>query len=288
MLMARHVLIAALGLVAASRGAAQTPTVRIEFRLRDLEYRQAFADSERPYVEDSARAVLVEAFRRHYGFVSFTRDTADPTPRVLLITLDQRDGGPSDDLGEVGLRVVLRNPPHDSLGTYWITLREAGADLAGEALVGTFVPVFRDKIDRVPDAKWSTLFGELLNKISIADSSGVEVYGTPPSSFLIPYLRKDLCIDAATSTLSVLNRSFLHEGTDDRVVIASTSALFNPPGPLPRRFARYKGHIWAMPINPPALPVADSQRVQNVYMHEYHRDRVACTEARALTGESNP
>src|SRR2546426_11772880 len=97
--------------------AAQMPTVRIEFRLQAREYIQAFADTARRRLEDSATAMLVRAFRSNVAFLQFT--ASDSTPRVLRITLDQRDRSDSTDLREFGLRVVLEDPPMRSEPLYW-------------------------------------------------------------------------------------------------------------------------------------------------------------------------
>jgi len=144
----RSTLVLTIALAAAqwivpSAARAQTPRIRVAFRLRDAEYRQAFSGAERRTVEDSATALLVQALLRHFRFVTFTADSADATPRVLLVTLDQKDRGPSAPLGEVGLHVLLRNPP-DSTISYWTPYRRAGADLDREAVtVETFLAELR-------------------------------------------------------------------------------------------------------------------------------------------------
>src|SRR6266436_5936971 len=169
----RSTLVLTLALAAAqwivpSAARAQTPRIRVAFRLRDAEYRQAFSDAERRTVEDSATALLVQALLRHFRFVSFTADSTDATPRVLLVTLDQKDRGPSAPLGEVGLHVLLRNPP-DSTISYWTPYRRAGADLDREAVtVETFLAELGRRRSAAADAVGAETYWQMGLRIAEA------------------------------------------------------------------------------------------------------------------------
>jgi len=289
----RSTLVLTIALAAAqwivpSAARAQTPRIRVAFRLRDAEYRQAFSDAERRTVEDSATALLVQALLRHFRFVTFTADSADATPRVLLVTLDQKDRGPSAPLGEVGLHVLLRNPP-DSTISYWTPYRRAGADLDREAVtVETFLAELAIKLDGLVDADWDRLVGEHLSRISIADTADVAVWGSP-AGWLIPYSSKQICIDTRTGKLLVTNQQITDAGFEDRDVIAKV-ATFHPRDSttVPSRiFTRFKDHIHAKALDPSGLPAADSLRVSGVYIVEYHFDAVHCATLTPPNTEPN-
>jgi hypothetical protein len=267
---------------------AQTPRIRVEFRLRDEEYRQAFSNTERQTVEDSATAMLARALGRHFRFVSFTPDSADATPRVLLFTLDQEDLRPSAPLGNVGLHILLRNPP-DSTSRYWTVFRRAGADLDREAVtVETFLTELAVKLDGLVDADWDRLVSELLSRVSIADTADVAVWGTP-ASWLMPYSAQQICIDTKTGKLRVDNEQRTADGFEDREVITKV-ARFQPDSTrVPSQvFNRFKDHIHAKALDPAGLPSADSLRVRGVYILEYHFDAVRCATLTPPNTESSP
>ena len=267
--------------------AAQMPTVRIEFRLQAREYIQAFADTARRRLEDSATAMLVRAFRSNVAFLQFT--ASDSTPRVLRITLDQRDRSDSTDLREFGLRVVLEDPPMRSEPLYWKTLRRSSNLGAPITPVENFLAAFDAKLDDLDDAAWARLVKASLGKISIGDSTTVAVWQSP-NGFLIPYRPEELCIDRKTGKIRVEDDERKGGVTESGEVIASTKGLFTPDSTqVPAAvFSRYNRRIHAKPIDGSNLPPADSVRITGVYMEEYHFDATRCFSRVAPVEEPNP
>lgn len=266
--------------------AAQMPTVRIEFRLKAREYVQAFDATARRRLEDSATAMLVRAFRRNLAFLQFT--ASDSTPRVLHITLDQRDRSDSTDLREFGLRVVLEDPPNRSEPFYWKSLRRSSNLSDPITPVENFLAAFDKKLGELDDAAWARLVKTSLGRISIGDSTTVAVWSSP-NGFLIPFRPEELCIDRKTGKIRVEDDEKKNGVTESGEVIASTKGLFTPDSTQvpPDVFSRYNRRIHAKPIDGSNLPPADSVRITGVYMVEYHFDATRCP-SRAPVEESNP
>jgi hypothetical protein len=266
--------------------AAQAPHLRVQFRLADSVYVQAFTAAERDSLEDSATAMLVRQFSRHLGFLSFTRNPADSS-RVLRVILDQKEPGSGSRLGERGLHLLLKNPPFEPRRLYWRTFRTIGfaaRDTVGS--VTTFLGELGIVLDNLDGTAWDALVSGLLSSVSIADTSAAAWVAPPgsgsPVDWLIPLRPDSACFDPDRSRLRIRNDVYQTGNKQNLVATARPLGTLSESRSfvVPTALERYRGQIRA-PLDSPITvfstpPGPDSIRVKAVFVTAYGFDILGC------------
>ena len=259
-------------LLLATTAAAQRPRrpVKVEFRIVEATYRPSLDSAEALRLQDSATASLAALLADRLPFLSFERADSDST--LLIVALDRRDRGSTAPIVEVGFHATLVRPRSDSSHIYWMMFRPAEAALQGVGTPDALLAEIRARFERLSEADWTRLVGDLLSRVPIADTAAM---WAQPLGWIIPYQRRDLCLDP-TSVLRVDNVVLRSFGTEQQTVVIDATGTFDPPAQtLSPTLERMRKSILGLPRDRVTLS-PDSVQVKAVYVSEYRLSREAC------------